>query len=156
MFKGTYQYRIDAKGRLPVPAPFRRALSEAKARHVVLTPLDQCLAAYPPAEWSRLEGQLRQLPAFSKPVKALTRLLASRAVDVALDSQGRVLLPPALRGAAGLRREAVVIGVLNRFEIWSPEPWESFLRESDRLLEDVSLDVQWPPASDPPASTAKP
>ncbi len=74
----------------------------------MVTLLDQCLAAYPPAEWSRLESQTRALPAFSRPVKALSRLLTSRAADCDLDGQGRILLPPALRQAARLGREAVV------------------------------------------------
>ncbi|HET7292023.1 MAG TPA: division/cell wall cluster transcriptional repressor MraZ [Vicinamibacteria bacterium] len=156
MFKGTYRYRIDPKGRLPVPPPFRRALREEGAGRVVVTLLDQCLAAYPPGEWARLEEQLSRLPAFSKPVKALTRALASRAVDCDLDGQGRILLPPALRASAGLTREAVVVGVLNRFEVWSPEPWDTFLRDSERLLDDVSLDVQWPVPPDGPSSTGKP
>jgi MraZ protein len=156
VFKGTYRYRIDPKGRLPVPPPFRRALQEGGADRVVLTVLDQCLAAYPPAEWARLEEQLSRLPAFSKPVKALTRLLASRALDSPLDGQGRILLPPGLRHSAGLVREAVVVGVLNRFEVWSPEPWDAFLRESERLLDDVSLDVQWPLPPPTPPSTGKP
>jgi MraZ protein len=148
VFKGTYRHRIDAKGRLPIPAAFRRGLG-AEGR-VVVTPLDQCLAAYPPSEWAKLETQLAALPAFSKPVKALTRLLASRAADCEIDVQGRILLPPSLRTASGLERDAVVIGVLNRFEVWTPEGWESFLRESERLLEDVSLDIQWPPPPSPP------
>ncbi len=156
VFKGTYRYRIDPKGRLPVPPPFRRALLHAGADRVVLTVLDQCLAAYPPAEWTRLEEQLARLPAFSRPVKALTRALASRAVDCGLDVQGRILLPPALRDTAGLAKQAVVIGVLNRFEVWNPEPWDAFLRESERILDDVSLDVQWPPPPATPASTGKP
>jgi MraZ protein len=156
VFKGTYRYKIDPKGRLPVPAAFRRALAEAGADHVIVTLLDQCLAAYPPTDWQRLEAQLNRLPAFSKPVKAMTRLLASRAVDCSLDVQGRILLPASLRQAASLGREAVVIGVLNRFEVWSPETWESFLRDSDRLLDDVTLDVQWPLPPDPPPSTGKP
>ena len=142
MFKGTYHHRIDAKGRLPVPAAFRRELGEPGL--VVVTLLDQCLAAYAPSEWNRLEAQLAALPAFSKPVKALTRLLASRAADCEIDVQGRILLPPALRAAAGLARDAVVVGVLNRFEVWSPESWDTFVRESERLLDDASLDVQWP------------
>jgi MraZ protein len=106
--------------------------------------LDQCLAAYPPAEWGRLESQLRSLPALSRSVKAVTRLLASRAADCALDVQGRILLPPALRAAAGLQREAVVVGVLDRFELWAPDSWDAFLRESERALDDVSLDIPWP------------
>jgi MraZ protein len=144
VFKGTYRHKIDPKGRLPVPAAFRRLLAAAGAERLVLTPLDQCLAAYPPEEWSRLEGQLAALPAFSRPVKTLSRLLASRAVDCALDVQGRILLPPALRQAAHLTREAVLVGVLNRIELWEPDAWSSFLRESERVLDDVSLEVQWP------------
>lgn len=156
MFKGTYHHKIDPKGRLPVPAAFRKALG-ASAR-VVVTLLDQCLAAYPAAEWDKLETQLRGLPAFSKQVKALTRLLASRAVDCELDVQGRILLPASLRQGAGLVREAVVVGVLNRFEVWSPEAWAGFVQDSERLLDDVSLDIPWPlppPAAPPPPSTGK-
>jgi MraZ protein len=151
VFKGTYRHRIDAKGRLPVPAVFRRALRADAG--VVVTFLDQCLAVYPPEEWSRLEGQLQGLPAFSKQVKALTRLLVSRAADCEIDVQGRVLLPPALREAAGLDRDAVVVGVLNRFEIWSPDSWDGFVRESERLLDDVSLDIQWPLPPTPPTGS---
>ena len=135
-----------------MPVAFRRQLEDQG--HVVLTLLDQCLAAYPPAEWQKLESQLAALPVFSKPVKALTRLLASRAVDCELDLQGRILVPPTLRVAAGLEREAVVVGVLSRFEVWSPEAWDGFVRESERLLDDVSLDVQWPlPAATPTVPT---
>jgi transcriptional regulator MraZ len=154
VFKGTYRHRIDAKGRLPVPAAFRRVL--AGDEHLVVTQLDQCLAVYPPAEWSKLEAQLAALPAFSKPVKALTRLLASRASDCEIDVQGRILLPPALRAAAGLGRDAVVIGVLTRFEVWAPEGWDGFVRESERLLDDVSLDIQWPLSPAPPTDAAGP
>ncbi len=154
MLKGTYHHRIDAKGRLPVPAAFRRALGEGPGATVVVTLLDQCLAVYAPQEWAKLEGQLAALPAFAKQVKALTRLLASRAADCELDVQGRILLPPSLRQAAGLERDAVVVGVLNRFEVWSPAAWDGFVRESERLLDDVSLDIQWPPAPPVPVTPA--
>jgi MraZ protein len=144
VFKGTYRHRIDAKGRLPVPAAFRRGLREARSATVVVTVLDQCLAAYPAQEWSRVESSLAALPPFDKRVKALSRLLSSRAVDCVLDVQGRILLPSALRAAAKLGREAVVAGVLNRFEIWEPALWSAFLADSERVLDDVSLDVAWP------------
>lgn len=149
MFKGTYHHRIDPKGRLPVPSAFRRSLADTGSGAVVVTLLDQCLAAWAPAEWARLEAQLAALPAFGKSVKALTRLLVSRATDCPIDVQGRIRLPSLLREAAGIERDAVVVGVLNRFEVWSPETWASFLRESERLLDDVSLEVQWPPPPSP-------
>jgi MraZ protein len=152
VFKGTYEYRLDAKGRLPVPAPFRRGLPGDRPG-LVVTQLDQCLAAYAPAEWEKLETQLAALPAFSKPVKALTRLLASRAADCALDVQGRILIPAALRAAAGLKDDVVIVGVLNRFEIWTPPAWQEFLQESERLLDDVSFALEWPP---PPAAAPNP
>jgi MraZ protein len=155
VFKGSYRHRIDAKGRLPVPAVFRRALGEGGSSTVVVTPLDQCLAAYPEQEWSRLESQLAALPPFSRPVKALSRLLSSRAVSCRLDVQGRILLPAALRAAARLEREAVVAGVLNRLEIWEPQAWSAFLADSERVLDDASLDVAWPlPAAETPPAAA--
>ena len=158
MFKGTYNHRIDPKGRLPVPAAFRRALAEGGSVDLVATPLDQCVACYPRQEWEKLEAQLAALPAFSRQVKALTRMLASRAVDCSLDVQGRILLPSALRAPAGLTQDVLVVGVLNRFEVWAPDAWSEFVRESERLLEDVSLGVEWPlpPPAAAPETTVRP
>jgi MraZ protein len=161
VFKGSYRYKIDAKGRLPLPPPFRKALA-AQGSALVATRLDGCVALYSESEWQRLENQLRRLPAFAKQTKALTRHLASQAADCSIDSQGRVLIPPALRGLAGLKREAVVVGALDRIEVWAPDAWADFLRDSERLLEDVTLDVSWPlpergkPTPSGPGSTAEP
>ena len=152
MFKGTYRHRIDPKGRLPVPAAFRRALGADRPR-VVLTRIDDCLAAYPPTGWERLEEQLSAMPAFSPAVKALTRRLLAYAADCPVDTQGRILLPPSLRAGVGLEREAVVVGVLGRFEIWAPESWDAFLRDSERLLDDAAL-AGWPVASLAPTKPA--
>ena len=115
-----------------MPAAFRRVLATRGGDRLVATVLDQCLAVYPAHEWSRLESSLAALPPFSKPVKALSRLLSSRAVDCRLDVQGRILIPSTLRAAAKLERAAVVAGVLNRFEIWEPAAWSAFLADSDK------------------------
>jgi MraZ protein len=139
VFKGTFSYRIDPKGRLPIPAPFRRSLETTRETGLVVTMHDQCLAVYPNAEWSRLEQQLLSLPPFAKSTRALARRLASQAADVRVDVQGRILLPPALRQAAGLETDVRVIGVLDRFEIWSPDAWSRFLDDSDRLLDDAAF-----------------
>lgn len=137
-----------------MPAAFRRLLAQGGTSAVVVTMLDQCLAAYPSQEWSRVESQLAALPPFAKTVKALSRLLASQAVECPLDVQGRILLPATLRAGARLGREAVVAGVLGRFEIWDPEAWATFLAESERVLDDASLDLPWPPPALPGAPQA--
>ena len=151
MFKGTYHHRIDPKGRLPVPAVFAARSATAGAASVVVTQLDQCLAVYPPAEWARLEAQLAALPAFNKQVKALTRLLASRAADCELDVQGRILLPPTLRQAAGLDARRGRGGRAEPLRDLVARGLGRVPAESERLLDDVSLDIQWPPAPPVPA-----
>ena len=157
MFKGTFHHRLDPKGRLPVPAPFRRVLERTGETAVVVTLLDQCLAAYSPEEWGQLEQQLLAMPTFAKTTKALTRRLASQAADCTFDIQGRILIPPHLREAAGLRGpDVVVVGVLNRFELWATEAWETFLKDSEHLLDDATLDIAWPVPPSPPTSTGKP
>lgn len=162
VFKGTYRHKLDGKGRLPIPAPFRRSLERPGSRGIVATLVDPCVALYPRAAWQRLEDELLRLPPFARQSQALARHLASRAVDCAIDGQGRVLIPPALRAAAGLAREAVVVGVLDRIEVWEPLAWQRFLHDSEHLLEDVSLAAVWPipgqgsePGA-PPRSTGKP
>jgi MraZ protein len=155
VFKGSFEHRMDPKGRLPVPAPFRRALEKAGESSVVVTLLDQCLAAYSPGEWGRLEAQLLAMPTFAKSTKALARRLASQAADCTLDVQGRILIPAPLRAAAGLTQDVMVVGVLNRFEMWAPEAWIGFLRDSEHLLDDASLDVAWPVPPQPPTPAGK-
>jgi MraZ protein len=146
MFKGTFEYRIDAKGRLPIPAPFRRQLdADGGDESVVVTLLDLCLAVYTLPQWHALESQLLSMPQFTKKAKALTRRLASHASECSLDQQGRILLPPVLRRGAGLKKDVTIVGVLNRFEIWDPTAWADFLKSSEDLLDDVT----------PPPSTAE-
>lgn len=140
VFKGTFEYRIDAKGRLPVPAPFRRLLGQdGGPASVVATLLDQCLAVYTLPQWQVLEQQLLSMPPFAKQSKALARRLASQAAECPLDQQGRILVPPVLRREARLEKDVIVVGVLNRFEVWEPSAWAEFLRESEQLLDDVIL-----------------
>ncbi len=161
MFKGSYRYKIDAKGRLPLPPAFRKALG-SQGSALVATRLDGCVALYSESEWQRLETQLRRLPAFAKQTKALTRHLASQAADCGVDTQGRVLIPPALRGVVGLKREATVVGALDRIEVWAPDTWTDFLRDSERLLDEMTLDLSWPlperakTTPSGPGSTAEP
>jgi MraZ protein len=122
MFLGRHHHSLDTKGRLAIPARFRDEL----AGGVVLTRgIDRCLSLYPLAEWEPLAAKVNGLPLSDPDARAFRRLVFSEAVDLSLDGQGRILLPPELRGYAGIEREVVVIGVNAYLEIWSPERWDA-------------------------------
>lgn len=121
MFLGRHIHHVDAKGRLAVPARFRDEL----ATGLVLTRgIDRCLSLYPMAAWSPLAERVSALPISDPDARTFRRLVFAEAVNLDLDAQGRILLPPELRSYAGIDREAVVIGVNTYLEIWSPERWE--------------------------------
>lgn len=121
MFMGEYSHSIDEKGRLIIPSKFRFELGET---FVLTRGLDGCLCVYPQAEWNILESKLRALPLTNKNARTITRFLVSGAATCELDKQGRILVPAALREYAGLEKEVVVTGNLERIEIWDKAKWD--------------------------------
>lgn len=124
MFKGRYEHLIDGKGRLSIPSRFRDTLSERYDSRLVVTTYDNCLIAYPLAEWQKLEDKIATLPEFKKDTKAFLRFFYSSAADCAIDRLGRILLPQNLRDYARLEKEVVLIGAFRYMEIWSKPLWE--------------------------------
>jgi len=125
MFRGRYNHQVDLKGRLSIPSRFRELLALNYDERVIITNFDQCLWAYPVAEWQELEKKVGQLPQFLEEVKALQRVFISAAVECPIDRQGRILIPPTLREYAGLLRDVVVVGMTRRFEVWAKERWDA-------------------------------
>lgn len=124
MFLGTYEPKLDDKGRLILPAKFRDELS----RGLVLTRgQDRCLYAFPMHEFERLHDQLRSAPVTNKQSRDYLRVFLSGANDEVPDKQGRVTIPAALRNYAGLQREIAVIGAGSRIEIWDAASWNDYL-----------------------------
>ena len=121
MFMGEYNHTIDAKGRLIVPSKFREKLGE---EFVVTKGLDDCLFVYPMDEWAHIEEAFRKVPLTNKKARDFVRFFFAGAASCEVDKQGRILLPPNLRSYAGLEKEIVSAGVLNRVEIWDKEKWE--------------------------------
>lgn len=122
MFLGRYAHNLDAKGRLAIPARYREALAEG----VVLTRgIDRCLALYPLAAWRPLAEKVAALPITDADARNFRRIVFAEAADLALDGQGRILVPPDLRRYAEIEREALVVGVDTSIEIWSPARWEA-------------------------------
>lgn len=124
MFKGRYDHLIDGKGRLSIPSRFRDTLNERYDARLVVTTYDNCLIAYPLAEWQRLEDKIATLPEFNKDTKTFLRFFYSNATDCAIDRLGRILLPQILRDHARLEKEVVVIGAFRYMEIWSKPQWD--------------------------------
>ena len=143
MFIGEYQHNIDQKGRIAVPAKFRPQLGSGV---VVTRGLDHCLFIYTETEWQELAQKLVALPLTQANSRAFVRLMLAGAMQVSLDSQGRILLPDYLREYAGLNKEAVIAGLFNRVEIWDKQKWQEYKArteaESDEIAEKLTdLDI---------------
>lgn len=120
MFMGEYNHTIDTKGRLIVPSKFREQLGNT---FVITKGLDGCLFVYSNEEWKTIEESFRNKPLTSKDARKFTRFFFAGACDCEVDKQGRILIPSNLREYAGIEKDVVSVGVLNRVEIWSKEKW---------------------------------
>ena len=138
-FRGSYRHSIDHKGRVSIPARFRRLLSgDANETFVILRGLDACVSLFPADEFKRLEDRLRSRSFSDQTNRRYQRLLLLDSRDETLDAQGRVAIPPSLIAHAGLKKEVLVNGVLDHIEIWSPEFFEKYMASSDRTYEDMA------------------
>lgn len=128
MFLGTFEVKLDAKGRLILPAKYRDQLQGGL---VMTRGQEHCLYVFPMSEFERMHEQMRQAPLTSKDARAYQRVFLSGAVDDIPDKQGRILIPAILRRFADLKRELVVIGAGARLEIWDTQAWENFLQNEE-------------------------
>ena len=122
---GTYEHSIDAKGRLFIPAKLREELG---VTFYLAMGVDECLAIYPQETWNRFTEKFASLPMSQS---AAMRPLFANASKCELASQGRIVIPQKLRKYAGLEKDAVIIGVNDRAEIWSAETWNA--REEEEM-----------------------
>jgi len=122
MFFGEFEYKVDEKGRVPIPPRFRRELKEG----VVLTPgTEQCITAYPLSEWKKLAATLTTSSVTRSKLRRLNRAIFATAFSLNIDGQGRIALPIPLRQSAGIEEEVVIAGANNYLELWNKEQWEA-------------------------------
>ncbi len=138
MLIGEYEHTIDAKGRLSMPSKLRRDMGEA---FIVTKGLDGCLFAFSQDEWMNFETKLKSLPLSDKNARNFVRFFLAGATECEIDKQGRFLIPSNLREAAKLEKEAVIIGVGTRLEIWNKEVWNSKDEEisADEIAENMTM-----------------
>ncbi len=137
-FIGRFPHTIDDKGRLSIPSRFRQTLQERGQHILVLTDFDTCITAYPLDVWTRIEEKIQNQSNFEKDIRAFLRLFYSGASECPVDGQGRILIPPQHREKAGLTREVIIVGALNRIEIWDRHRWEQFLTTFPVTFEDIA------------------
>lgn len=131
---GQYEHSIDTKGRVIIPAKYREELGE---NFVVTRGLDGCLFLYPQQEWQSFVLKLQELPS-NQNTRKIQRQFLSKAMEVVLDKQGRILVPSLLREIAALEKEVVFVGMMNRVEVWDKERLkQQETQEDEEALEET-------------------
>lgn len=135
-FSGEFNVSIDLKGRVSIPASFRDELRQAyKSEGLVVTRNNEGLVAYPPSKWETIFANVLAMPA--GPVReANLRTRIAPAKECSFNAQGRIQIPQSLRDHAGLDKDAVVIGMLDKIEIWSQQAHVAIAEKSEALLDE--------------------
>ena len=137
-FLGSYQHQLDEKGRLSLPAPFRREATDQ--RFILVQAHPPALALYPEAEWLEVEGRMEALQRDRKGQLWVLSVMAN-AVEVAPDAQGRILIPAPLRLAAELEGQALLVGAINKVEIWNPAKFAEAVRGIEPGLSNYAAEI---------------
>lgn len=137
MFRGSSFHTLDAKGRIIVPARFRDII-RANGDGVMVSRMDSCLLAYTLPEWHQIESRILALSEKSETMRRFRRVFIGGAFECTCDKQERILIPPSLRQYAELDKEIVLVGVLDHFEVWSRDKWDS---ENNNMEADMTKEV---------------
>jgi MraZ protein len=141
MFRGQHDHTIDGKGRLSIPAGFRMEIQRRSEKHPILTKYKDHLALYARDAWDEIESQLMQKSNLQPNVRAYQRFIIGGASECPVDTQGRILIPKALREHARLESKVTLVGVLEKIEIWNSELFEQDMQRTLMRLEEIQLAV---------------
>lgn len=134
-YNSLYKHGVDEKRRVQIPAKWRPAESNVEFTLIVWPKSKEgpCLRVLPPEEMAKMMRDIQTMPNSDPNKVVLKRFIGSESVQVALDKAGRICLPDAMASAAGIKDEAILVGLLDRFEIWNPERYEK-VRASDAVM----------------------
>lgn len=138
MLLGTYAPKVDAKGRVALPAKFRTQLGSGC---VLARGQERCLYLFPMAQFQRVAAKVQQVSLSNKQARQYLRVFLSGAVDEVPDKQGRVVIPQMLRDYAGLTDDIVIIGVGTRAEVWDKDAWNEYLNQQEDEYSDMADDI---------------
>ncbi len=138
-FSGEYECKIDAKGRIVLPAKVKVKLPDISTTELVVKRgFEPCLVVYPMIEWKKVFNKVSGLNEFSKEYRTFQRNFLRGAQEVDMDANGRVLIPKSMTGFASIEKKVIVVGVGNRFEIWNPEKYEEYLIADENEFADLA------------------
>ena len=137
---GTFRYSIDHKGRINIPAKLRAATDLPGGDHyVVVRGFEGCLNVYPHESWQKVESKLFDLKTLSsEKARFFVRTLLSNASDTRLDKQGRIVIPQNLLDLAGIKKDVIVRGVLDKLELWDPDRLAEYESGQSDSYEDIA------------------
>ena len=134
-FIGEYAYSLDSKCRVNIPAKFRQSLSaDSQNTFVITRGLDPCVWVYPLEQWKEIENNLRNLSSVKNIHRTFVRDTARYASPSTYDKQGRITLTPSLTEYAGLEKDVLIIGMINKIEIWNPNTL--------KMVDQQNLDIE--------------
>jgi len=136
-FIGEYHYSLDSKGRVNIPAKFRQSLSKDNKNTFIATRgQDPCIWVYPLTEWKKIELELRNLSSVSGIHRTFVRQIARSATPSTCDKQGRIMINPSLISYSNLKRDVLIIGMINKIELWDPNILEKV--DKNNITNDAS------------------
>lgn len=143
MFRGSSFHTIDSKGRIIIPTRFRDIIRAGGGNGIVVSRMDKGLVSYTLEGWSKIESKILTLAEKSENMRRFRRVFIGGSFECSCDNQDRILIPPALRQYAELKKEIVLVGVLDHFEAWSRENWdkENMNMEKDMQKEEVRNEI---------------
>jgi MraZ protein len=137
-YRGSFTHSVDEKGRVSLPAEFRRVLQEQGEPRVVITNYisegARCLEGFGIAAWERFEEKLREKSRFSAKLQRLENFYLSRAAECPIDGSGRILLPANLRTYAGIERELTFTSSIHGFRLWDKRVWDVIFAAAEQAL----------------------
>ncbi len=142
MFAGRYEYAIDDKSRVSIPAKFRETLSTNYDMRLILTNLDGCIVGYPYQEWLSIQERTSSPGAIRKRHVHFSGIFTLESLNVPIDRLGRILIPQALKTDAQVKKNVVIIGMGKKIEIWAQERWDELVKKAtadpDQIADIVS------------------
>jgi MraZ protein len=141
-FKGSYSYSVDSKGRTNIPSKLRKYVSpDANDTFIITRGYEQCLFVYPLDEWNKLEQSIRELTTTNPKHRFFMRTLLEKATESQLDGQSRITIPKELLQFAAIENEVLILGVLERIEVWNPKVYQEYQKAQAESYENVAQTV---------------